>query len=248
VYDFSEKFGASADVTITLLEQIKKAGATPALAFNIGSQVTDPKAYAEALMCCRNVLDATSVTIHALDIGGGYPTHYPRMSIAPLNTYFDIITTTRQHLSLPAHIPLLTEPGRALVAECLSVVTQVLLRKEDQLYLNDGIYGNFLETKISPEISYPTRVFRTGGGLSHSYKTWRLYGPTCDGLDALPTPYLLPDNIEAGDWIEFGMLGAYSLCVRTHFNGFYPNKMVTLAYGHEPPFITQDNCSQIFAI
>ena len=33
-------------------------------------------------------------------------------------------------------------------------------------------------------------------------------------------PFMLPDDIEAGDFIEIGMLGAYGCAMRTGFNGF----------------------------
>ena len=34
-------------------------------------------------------------------------------------------------------------------------------------------------------------------------------------------PFLLPNNIKEGDYIELGQLGAYGLTFRTNFNGFY---------------------------
>jgi ornithine decarboxylase len=55
-----------------------------------------------------------------------------------------------------------------------------------------------------------------------------LFGPTCDSLDVLPRPFPLPANIQRGDWIEFGNMGAYSLTNRTGFNGFYPNTFARL--------------------
>ena len=33
-------------------------------------------------------------------------------------------------------------------------------------------------------------------------------------------PFLLPNNIKEGDYIELGQLGAYGLTFRTKFNGF----------------------------
>jgi len=39
--------------------------------------------------------------------------------------------------------------GRALVAECSSVLTRVELRKGDALYLNDGSYGSLFDASHS---------------------------------------------------------------------------------------------------
>ena len=41
-------------------------------------------------------------------------------------------------------------------------------------------------------------------------------------------PFLLPNNIKEGDYIELGQLGAYGLTFRTNFNGFYSNHIVQL--------------------
>jgi ornithine decarboxylase len=46
------------------------------------------------------------------------------------------------------------------------------------------------------------------------------YGPTCDDMDHMAGPFLLPADTKAGDYIEIGMLGAYGCAMRTGFNGF----------------------------
>ncbi len=46
------------------------------------------------------------------------------------------------------------------------------------------------------------------------------YGPTCDDLDHMAGPFELPGDVDAGDYIEVGMLGAYGCAMRTAFNGF----------------------------
>ena len=40
---------------------------------------------------------------------------------------------------------------------------------------------------------------------------FQFYGPTCDSLDYMKGPFLLPNNIKEGDYIELGQLGAYGL-------------------------------------
>ena len=41
-------------------------------------------------------------------------------------------------------------------------------------------------------------------------------------------PFILPNNIKEGDYIELGQLGAYSLTFRTKFNGFFSDQIVEL--------------------
>ena len=55
--------------------------------------------------------------------------------------------------------------------------------------------------------------------------SFSLFGPTCDSLDYMKGPFLLPNNIKEGDYIELE-LGAYGLTFRTNFNGFYSNEML----------------------
>jgi ornithine decarboxylase len=39
-------------------------------------------------------------------------------------------------------------------------------------------------------------------------------------MDYMKGPFLLPADIQAGDYIEIGMLGAYGAAMSTRFNGF----------------------------
>ena len=51
------------------------------------------------------------------------------------------------------------------------------------------------------------------------------YGPTCDSMDYMKGPFILPNNIKENDYIELGQLGAYGLTFRTKFNGFYSDEI-----------------------
>ncbi len=113
------------------------------------------------------------------------------------------------------------EPGRALVAHAVSVVTQVQLRKDDQLYINDGVYGSLSET-VDAGVKLPARAHRLTGALTGAPKDFILNGPTCDSLDVLPSTFSLPSDIDEGDWIEIDRVGAYSNALATRFNGFTP--------------------------
>jgi ornithine decarboxylase len=42
-------------------------------------------------------------------------------------------------------------------------------------------------------------------------------------------PFRLPGDIQAGDYIEIGMLGAYGAAMKTAFNGFGAAQVVTVA-------------------
>jgi len=64
------------------------------------------------------------------------------------------------------------------------------------------------------------KAHRPDGAFEGSDQPFKLYGPTCDSLDAMEGPFVLPADIREGDYIEFGMLGAYGVAMQTRFNGF----------------------------
>jgi ornithine decarboxylase len=65
------------------------------------------------------------------------------------------------------------------------------------------------------------RLIRPSGTVATEALTaFSLFGPTCDSADVMRGPFVLPDDVAEGDWIEIGQLGAYGACLRTAFNGF----------------------------
>jgi ornithine decarboxylase len=227
--DLSAKFGARPENIPALLTEISEAGAEPALAFNVGTGVTDPDAYAYAIGVARDALAKLSFKVRLLDIGGGFPRPYPGYRVPPLDEYFSRIKNAAQSLSLADDGELLSEPGRALSAPGMSAVTRVLLRKADRVYLNDGMYGAFWELRFKGHLAYPSKVFRSGLPLVGEMQSFRIFGPTCDSTDELPARVELPADINVGDHIEFGSIGAYSLSGRTNFNGFFSDNVVLIS-------------------
>ncbi|MGK2942553.1 MAG: hypothetical protein ACSLFJ_12880 [Immundisolibacter sp.] len=80
-----------------------------------------------------------------------------------------------------------------------------------------------------PQERRPVRLVRPGQRGFQRNAEFRVYGPTCDSNDVLGAPFVLPECIAEGDWIEVGMMGAYSLSMRTKFNGFFTDNVVALA-------------------
>jgi len=229
--ELSSKFGINPDEGARLLKRIVSAGAQPALTYHVGSQCLSPFSYAQAVEIARRTVVKSGVKITALDIGGGFPGPYDDNDVPPYFWYFDTIREAIDTLEIP-DLTLLCEPGRALVSEGMSLITQVVSRKQDRLYINDGTYGSFDELTLPGfNADYPTRVFTLDAQgqvlpLPGTMKPFRVYGPTCDTLDVLPRPQMLPEGIKAGDFVVFGAMGAYTVAVRTTFNGFYPDTWV----------------------
>ncbi len=218
--DLSSKYGATPDETVALLQSIADCGAEPALAFNVGSHVMSPDAYVHAIETANDVLERLPFKLRLVDIGGGYAKSYPGFEAPPIHEYLTAIINAA-NFSLADNGELLAEPGRALAAPGLSAVVQVLLRKGDRLYINDGLYGAFWELRYDAHDRYAARAFHKAKPFDGATQAFQLYGPTCDSDDKLRGLVDLPADIGVGDYIEFGAIGAYSLSGRSDFNGFF---------------------------
>lgn len=234
--DLSSKFGAPPEEIPALLRRIRVLGGEAALAFNVGSMVTSPGAYRHAITLAREVLEPLDFRVRLIDIGGGFPKSYPGFSVPPLEDFFNTVSEARSRLPIRKDGELMAEPGRALAAPGTSAVVQILLRKDQRLYINDGMYGVFWELRFEAHQRYPARVFRDGEWLSGATAPFTLYGPTCDACDVLPGQVELPATVRPGDYVEFGSIGAYSLSGRTRFNGHYSDRIVEITSpGESPP-------------
>jgi len=233
--DLSARFGAPPEEIQDLLQAIRDTGAEPALAFNVGSSVTDPDAYRYAMSVSKTVLEKLPFEIRLIDIGGGYPKSYPDFIVPDLEKYFDAVRDSVATLPLANGSEVLGEPGRALSAPGMSAVVEVLLRKDKRLFLNDGMFGIFWLLRIDGPNSFPVRAYRDGKRLAGETTAFQLNGPTCDSTDTLPGPVPLPADIRSGDYLEFGNIGAYSIGGRTDYNGFYSDRIVQITSQTEMP-------------
>jgi ornithine decarboxylase len=218
-YDFSDKFGASVGEAAELLRRAAGLGCRTGLGFHVGSQCLAPRAFGEALDRVGEVMARAGVRPACIDVGGGFPASYPGLEAPPLEHFVAVIQAGLERIGATRDVELLAEPGRALVAAGCSLLAQVQLRKDDRLFLNDGIFG-CLSEQIDCDYRLPTAVFRSSGEPSSTCRPFRLFGPTCDAVDALASPWELPEDVGAGDWLEIKAIGAYSIAAASSFNGF----------------------------
>ncbi|MFQ5773889.1 MAG: type III PLP-dependent enzyme [Kiloniellaceae bacterium] len=225
LYDLSSKFGAPPEEGAALLRAAAARGCRTGLAFHVGSQCGDPKAYRRALALAGETIARAGVDLDCLDVGGGFPATYANAKVPPLEDYMAEIRAGLKDLGLKATVEVFAEPGRALVADGCSLLTQVQLRKDDRLYINDGIYGSLSEM-VQVNIRMPARLIRLDAPVSARTRPFTLNGPTCDSLDVVPGTFALPEDVREGDWIEIDQVGAYSNALATRFNGFAPETFV----------------------
>ena len=211
------KFGIDLADAAPLLQATRQVADSLGICFHVGSQAMTPFAYVQALERVRAAIVDASVTVDIVDVGGGFPSIYPGMEPPPLEDYFAVIHRAAESLPVSYSSELWCEPGRALCAEYNSLVVRVEKRRGKELYINDGAYGALFD---AAHIGWRFPVRGLTDGRSETLEGFSFYGPTCDDADFMEGPFMLPEDIKAGDFIEIGMLGAYGAAMRTAFNGF----------------------------
>ena len=224
--DLSKKFGAINSEAAGLLRLVKQHSKKIGLSFHVGSQCMHPISYSKGISEIANIIKKTKIVPDYLNIGGGFPTIYPDLIPPSLESYFDEIKKGLENLKIEKLPEIICEPGRALVAESGSTIVRVNLRKKQKLYINDGTYGTLFDAG-TPNIVFPSKMIKDNSNkiISKKLTAFDFYGPTCDSMDYMKGPFLLPNNIKENDYIELGQLGSYGLTFRTQFNGFYSDKI-----------------------
>ena len=222
--DLSKKFGALSSEAAGLLRLAKQHSKKIGLSFHVGSQCMHPISYTKGISDIGNIIKKTKIIPDYINVGGGFPTIYPDLIPQSMENYFNEIKKSLYDLKLENLPEIICEPGRAIVAESGSTIVKVILRKKQNLYLNDGTYGSLFDAGV-PNFVLPTKMITHGRIQSKIFTSFSFFGPTCDSLDYMKGPFLLPNNIKEGDYIELGQLGAYGLTFRTNFNGFYSNEI-----------------------
>lgn len=219
-YDFGDKFGATPDLAAVLLRQVAEAGFSPALTFHPGTQCEDARAWASYITEAARIARTAGVTLKRLNIGGGFPVARNPDPIA-LEDMFDTIASATRNAFGAGGPELVCEPGRAMVGDAMVLATRVKsVRTDGTVYLNDGIYGALADFKDSGLTRRLVALSATGTARTACATPRVVFGPTCDSLDRLPDGLMLPGDVQVGDYVLFGGMGAYSVGLSTAFNGY----------------------------
>jgi len=235
VYELSKKFGAGPAYAVELAQRLDRTGFKVGICFHVGSQIQDPDTYERALASADWVRNRIGMPLAGLDVGGGFPAEYgrdPNAKAVEMPSLGQLMSRLRGDIDewQFGRVPLVAEPGRVIVARAFSLIVRVLLRKGKRLYINDGIWASLSDSWVG-KITLPARfipdpAIRQRNGDEGTIVPFKVCGATCDSVDILSRPFWLPETVDTGDWIEIGHIGAYSLSLRTRFNGFYPDTFV----------------------
>ena len=223
----SDKFGASLDTTVDLLNLAKVLELNvTGVSFHVGSGASDPQSFDKAVGDARIVFDQAAdigYSLKTLDVGGGF-------SGDLFESMADVLSKALDE-NFPSSVRIIGEPGRYYVASAFTLACNIIARRDIQdpatmettymLYLNDGVYGNFSSLIFDHQIASPRILSKHDRSTrSTEYSIW---GPSCDGIDRITENCTLHGVLDVGDWLYFEEMGAYTRCSATKFNGFTDN-------------------------
>ena len=222
------KFGVVGPKSVPLIRAVRQAAAELGVTFHVGSQTATPDAYVDALEQVQRLIVKAGVVVDRIDVGGGFPSRYPDIAPAPLAAFTEAIRSKTGKMSIGEHCRLMCEPGRALVAEAESLIVRVDARRGNELFINDGTYGMLFDAGHLG-FTYPVRLVGDETEGREPLEPFQLWGPTCDSIDHMKGPFMLPGKVNEGDFLEIGTIGAYGRALASNFNGYGRYEEVILA-------------------
>ncbi len=227
------KFGIVGTRAARLLMKTRQVAKELGITFHVGSQTISPDAWLLAFAEVKKLIVTAGVVVDRIDVGGGFPSRYSNEMPAPLADFMTVIRDGIEDLPVAERCRVMCEPGRALVAEAESLIVRVDARRGTDLYINDGSYGMLFDAAHLGFV-FPTRLVGREVRDPHILTPFELWGPTCDSIDHMKGPFLLPEEIREGDYIEIGNTGAYARAIAGKFNGYGQYEEVILQ--DEPMF------------
>jgi diaminopimelate decarboxylase len=235
---FSNKFGDDLDSVEEAEErfrQIRSMGIKlEGIHFHCGSGQNGSSSFKKAIktaQACMEIGRKHGHNMETLDLGGGFPA-------GDLNEVLvDALELTQNSHSLGYRV--IAEPGRHFSSNTCYLATKVIGKriKDGKLcyHINDSLYHSFnciLMDGVSFEMSndqFYSAVEGNGKKVSledDSFKIGSIFGMTCDGHDVIAKSIALPQNINVGDWLIIGGMGAYTVGPKSTFNGMEATKKI----------------------
>jgi diaminopimelate decarboxylase len=257
---YTSKFGVSPAAAREMMlralrkpEHVNLAG----VHIHVGSQTPDPEPYVAAFAAMWDHLlwlhRETGHKLQHINIGGGIPVNYLRddahaeeigageramlgarlTSAEMMEAAIDAVRASAREAGaehLLGELEIVMEPGRAVIADAVTILTSVRNIKHrpetgEDWVLTDAGYNLMLSSVMYHWYYHAVNASRAGEAHESRY---RMAGPLCDGGDVyfdmhgdghLPDCRLLPAGAEVGEVIAMLNTGAYTMSQMTAYNG-----------------------------
>jgi diaminopimelate decarboxylase len=214
------KFGINMEDIDSVVDLIKTLNNVKLIGihFHIGSQITDMTAFHS--LCIRvNELQeqfiAKGVTLQNINVGGGLGINYEHPNHFPIPEFESFFKVYRDHLNLLPGQTLHFELGRAVVAQCGTLVSRVLYVKQGATKKFAILDAGFTEL-IRPALY---QAYHHIENLSSDlpYENYDVVGPICESSDTFAKDFGL-NQTKRGDLIAIRSAGAYGEIMASQYN------------------------------
>ena len=186
--------------------------------FHIGSQITDLTSFQG--LCVRvnelqEYFQSRNVVLEHINVGGGlginyeHPNHFP---IPDFDAYFKVF---RDHLQLLPNQTLHFELGRAVVAQCGSLISKVLYVKQGSSKKFAILDAGFTDL-IRPAL-YQAYHHIENLSSDLTVEPYDVVGPICESSDTFAKGFEL-NQTKRGDLIALRSAGAYGEIMASQYN------------------------------
>ena len=189
------------------------------LHFHIGSQITETEPFVmlcETINAIQEHYAAEGVTFRTINVGGGLGIDYADPDRHPIPDFEGYFKVFRNHLHLRPDQELHFELGRAVVAQCGSLITRVLYVKEGEtkrFAIVDAGMTDLIRPALYNAHHRIENISSPGGELHH----YDVVGPICESSDCFGKDEMLP-SIRRGDFLALRSAGAYGEIMASQYN------------------------------
>ena len=191
------------------------------LHFHIGSQILEMDDFAALCRRVNEIQDRLEVagfpTVSDINVGGGLGIDYQQPNENPIPNFHSYFKTYKENLQLRPGQQLHFELGRAIVAQCGTLVARVLYIKSNPIK-NFCIVDAGMTDLIRPALygSYH-HIENLTATDSSDFITYDVVGPICESSDVFIKNYGMP-RTKRGDLIAFRSAGAYGEIMASGYN------------------------------
>ncbi|MDE6479965.1 MAG: diaminopimelate decarboxylase [Muribaculaceae bacterium] len=216
------KFGIDLRVIEDAVRKVKESQNLDlgGLHFHIGSQITISEPF--KILCERiNDLQAKfrfeGTDFRFFNVGGGLGINYDNPDENPIPDFASYFDTILSCLHLEEGQEVHCELGRAIVAQCGSLISKVVLVKKG-LEKNFVIIDAGMSDLIRPALyGAHHKIENISAAGKSADKIYDVVGPICESSDVFGKDELLPET-KRGDLIALRSAGAYGVAMASRYN------------------------------
>ena len=189
------------------------------LHFHIGSQIlemNDFQALCGRINDLQDTLEGEGIRLKSINVGGGLGVDYEQPDEHPIPNFRDYFATYRRGLELRPNQEVHFELGRALVAQCGSLITRVLYVKSNAIK-HFAIVDAGMTDLIRPALYGALHRIVNLSSPDAEQETYDVVGPICESSDVFAKDYSLP-RLQRGDLVALQTAGAYGQIMASSYN------------------------------